>query len=264
VFQKVLLLIVVGLGLLVGCAPTTASTGASQPSAASPTTVASPARSAAPTPIAPPSATAATASTPATTGAAGSTPSASASTTAANDVMRFDVAPDGTEARFRVREQLADRSFPSDAIGKTNALTGGISVGPDGKIVSDQSKFVVDLKTLQSDSAKRDGFIQRSTMNTARYPTAEFVPTELRGAPSPLPQSGKVTFQLAGNLTAHGVTHPIVWDVTANVDGKDLTGLATTSFKFEDFGMEQPRVAVLLSVEDNVKLEVDFHLVRSA
>jgi polyisoprenoid-binding protein YceI len=170
----------------------------------------------------------------------------------------------GTEADFRVREQLARLSFPSDAVGKTSAVTGSIVIGEDGKVVSEQSKFVVDLTTLKSDSNGRDGFIKRNTIDVASYPNAEFVVTEVQGLPSPLPTSGKQSFKLVGNLTIHGVTRPATWTVDGQVNGDDVTGLATTDFKFEDFGMAPPKAGPVLSVVDDVKLELNFHLAKSA
>lgn len=219
---------------------------------------------------APPSPTAA-ASPPDGTPTAGSTasPTAAPATTpdraptpGATSARRivYTIVPDGTEARYRVREQLADRSLPSDAIGRTNAVTGQVALDPTGKILPDQSKLVVDLTTLRSDSKMRDAFIQRNTLETQKYPTAEFVPTEAQGLPSPLPETGQLTFKLLGNLTIHGVTKPSTWDVTATVQGAEVTGQATTSIKFEDFGMTPPRAAVVLSVQDDVKLELDVHL----
>jgi polyisoprenoid-binding protein YceI len=175
--------------------------------------------------------------------------------------LRLVLDPANSEARYRVREQLANISFPTDAVGTTSAISGTIVIDPDGTVVSQESKFMVDLTTLKSDKAQRDRYIQNNTLQTRSYPTAEFVPTKVIGLPSPLPASGPVTFQLAGDLTVHGITHPTTWDVTASVDGQGLTGNASTSFTFEDFGMTPPRVPILLSVEDTIKLEVDFHLV---
>lgn len=268
-FQRTFTVAVIALSLLVsGCAsaPTsTAPTASSAPVvASSPTGAPATAAPSTPSPMAATptdgaTVTASTVATPAATTVA--SPVASA---AAGDTIRYGVVPSGTRAQFKVREQLADRSFPSDAIGTTQAVTGGITVGADGKIVSDQSKFVVDLKTLKSDSDKRDGFIQRSTLNTDEYPTAEFVPASMTGLSSPLPTSGKVSFQLMGNLTVHGVTHPVTWDVTGHVAGDQVTGQATTSFKFEDFGMSPPHVFVVLSVQDNINLQMDFQLSRGA
>jgi len=177
--------------------------------------------------------------------------------------MRFTLVPEGSEARYRVREQLARLSFPSDAVGATKAISGQIVVNPDGTILSEKSKIVVDLTTLRSDENRRDNYIKNNTLQTSRFPTAEFVPREIRGLSSPLPASGEGTFQLIGDLTLHGVTRPVTWEVTARLDGQTLTGSATTSFTFADFNLTVPQVFVVLSVDETIRLEVDFQFVRS-
>jgi len=193
-------------------------------------------------------------------------PDATATTgsTASGDQIVLNLAADGNEARYRVREQLANVDLPSDAIGKTSAVTGTIVVSSDGTIDSTQSKITVDITGLQSDSGMRDGFIQGSVFESRQYPTVEFVPTKITGLANPLPQSGDLTFKLEGNLTVHGTTKPITWDATATAtDGKDLKGTATTSFTFADFGLNQPHVPRVLSIEATIKLEYDFHFVKA-
>lgn len=175
--------------------------------------------------------------------------------------IRLTVAPDGNEARFRVREQLARVEFPSDAIGRTNAVTGMIAFEPNGAINPEMSKFTVDLTTLKSNSDRRDNYIRRRTLETETYPTATFVPTSFRSLPDTLPVTGDVYFQLIGDMTVHGVTKPITWTVVARADNGTYTGNATTSFNFAEFGMEVPRVASVLSVVDSITLEYDFKLV---
>ncbi len=175
--------------------------------------------------------------------------------------QRLTLAPAGNEARYRVREQLANLSFPSDAVGTTQSVTGAIVIGDDGKIVPAQSKIVVDLTTLKSDSERRDGFIQRRTLETGQYPTATLVPTVARGLPNPLPKSGSFSFELDGNFTVHGTTRPTTWQVTAQATDSGYAGTAKTHFTFGEFGLEQPRVMVVLSVEDDIRLEYDFHLI---
>ncbi len=179
--------------------------------------------------------------------------------------LRLVLASEGNEARYRVREQLANLAFPSDAIGKTSAVSGLIVLAEDGAIVREESKFVVDLTTLRSDNNRRDNFIQRNTLQTGSYPMAEFAPTEALGLPFPLPTTGEVNFQLVGELTVHGVTHGVTWEVTAQaVDGRELVGSAATSVTFADFGMTAPQVPVVLSVQENIGLELDFHLILDA
>jgi polyisoprenoid-binding protein YceI len=178
--------------------------------------------------------------------------------------INLRIAPDGSSATYRVREQLASKSLPSDSVGTTKKITGGLVLDANGKIDSVKSKIVVDLTSLQSDSDRRDGFIQRGVLETNNFPTAEFHPTETQGLPSPLPTSGTVQFKLAGSMTIHGTSKPMVWDVTAQVAGSDVTGHALTSFTWADYGLSKPRVSVVLSVEDTVKLDVTLHLIPAA
>jgi polyisoprenoid-binding protein YceI len=166
------------------------------------------------------------------------------------------VVPNQTTATFRVREQLAGINFPSDAVGCTGTVAGQLVLQSTGEVVPAASQITVDLRTLKSDSAQRDDFIKSSVMQTQRYPTAAFAPTRAQGLPSPLPASGNATFTLMGQMTVHGVTKEQTWNVTASRQGNQLTGTATTMFKFGDYGMEPPRVPVVLSVVDEIRLEL--------
>jgi polyisoprenoid-binding protein YceI len=178
--------------------------------------------------------------------------------------IRLSLAAQGNEARFIVREQLAGAELPNDAVGVTSAITGGITLDARGMVDSSGSRISVDLTTLTSDRSRRDNFIKRRTIVTDSFPTAELVVTGIRGLPATLPASGTMTLVLTGNLTIHGVTRPSTWDVTARADGESITGKAVTRIKFGDFGMTQPRVAIVLSVVDDIRLEYDFHFVREA
>ena len=93
-----------------------------------------------------------------------------------------------------------------------------------------------------------------------RCPTAVFGPTADSGRPAPLPASGQGTFELSGDLTIRDVTRPVTWQITITREGDKLSGTAATSFTFKDFNLTQPRVPVLLSVQDTIKLEFDFQL----
>ncbi len=192
--------------------------------------------------------------------AATSAPQSGQSGAAPAGAIRLTLVPEESEARFLVREQLAQRNLPNDAIGKTRSFKGALVIGPDGKVVRDQSKFTVDMATLQTDQGMRDNYVRRSVLETDKFPTADFVPTEVKGLANPLPTAGNVTFQVTGDMTVHGVTKPVTWDVTGQINGKTLTGQGKTAFKFADFGLTQPRVPVVLSIEDNIRLEVDFKL----
>ena len=193
------------------------------------------------------------------------TPAASVAPTAVTgDSLRLIPADSGNEARYLVTEQLANLSFPSDAIGVTSDVTGMLVVSPEGSIVPEESKFVVDLTSLTSDQSRRDNFIKQRTLETNRFPTTEFVPLEAQGLDVAALRAGEAAFELVGDLTAHGVTKRVTWQVTASLNGDALTGTAGTEFKFADFGMTVPSVMVVLSVEDRIRLEYDFNFVIEA
>ena len=176
-------------------------------------------------------------------------------------LVRYVVASDGNEARYRVREQLMHHDLPNDAVGKTTAITGGISFSAGGAIDTAASKISIDVTSLKSDQERRDGYVQHRTLETAQYPTVVFAPTSMIGAHIPL-ASAEQSFDVAGMLTVHGVTRPTVWHVKAQSSGCDVTGSGWTQFTFADVQLAQPRVPVLLSVADTIRLEYDFHLVR--
>jgi polyisoprenoid-binding protein YceI len=177
--------------------------------------------------------------------------------------LHFTVAPTGNEARYRGREQLAGIDFPTDAVGVTHDITGSLVVEPNGTIFPDSSRIVVNIQNLKSDKSTRDRYLHTHSIEIDKYPTVMFTPKSFLGL-NTKPGTAGSTFGMTGDLTVHGVTHPVTWQVNAHEDGDDILGTATTKFTFHDFGMEPPKKAILLSVMDTVKLEYDFHLVQAS
>ena len=198
----------------------------------------------------------------ATKKAAAKTPAKNAAAAKPAAPIRFVVGPAGNEARYRVQEVLMGATLPNDAVGATKTITGTILAYPDGRIVKDSSKIVIHLDSLKSDKDRRDGFLRRRTLETEKFPTVELIPTEIRGFNGTIPASGAVSFQLLGDLVLKGVPHPTVWNVTARAEGKDVAGTAKTAFTFKDVGLDQPKVPVVLSVADTIKLEYDFKVTK--
>ena len=237
------------LWLLTGCALLSSAEPQDTPTAA--------------TPVA--TATTAPAVQPTSTAATNSATTASATTASSSGLqtVTLELVPGDNTATYRVREQLARLSFPSDAVGSTKNFTGTIVARADGTIVSPDSRFQVDLSTLKSDEGQRDNFIKQNTLQTNRYRYATFVPTAIQGLSLP-PKDGPVSFKLIGDLTIRNVTKQVTWDVTGTVSGTEATGTATTSFTFAYFNIDKPNVFTVLSLEDTIKLELSLHLRRVA
>jgi polyisoprenoid-binding protein YceI len=174
--------------------------------------------------------------------------------------VRYGVVAEESEVRYRVREQLVGLNFPNDAVGATSAVEGGVAFDGQGRVVPSDSRFTIDLRTLRSDEARRDNYLRRNTLETERYPTVTFVPTEARRLPFPLPQTGSAPLELVGDLTVKDATRRVTWEATATFEGPRVRIRARTAFRFGDFGLRVPRVSVVLSVEDDIKLEADLVL----
>jgi polyisoprenoid-binding protein YceI len=173
----------------------------------------------------------------------------------------------GTTAGYRVREQLAGLNFPDDAVGSTDGVTGTLAILPEGSVDSAKSKITIDLRNLKSDQDMRDGYVKNRTLETDKFPTAEFVAKKIQGVPNPLPApdraTGQTGFQLTGDLTVHGVTKEVTLNGYATYSKELVAGRAMTDFAFSTFGLTKPSLARLLSVDDKIALEINFKLKRT-
>jgi polyisoprenoid-binding protein YceI len=165
----------------------------------------------------------------------------------------------GTEVRYRVRERLVGKELDNDAIGATRAVSGQIALAADGSVIPEESKITIEVGGLKSDQDRRDNYVRRRLLVTDSNPTVVFQPTSIKGGPKAIPTSGNSVFTLAGNLTVRGVTRPTTWTVNVRYLPSAVVGLASTAFTFADFSIPQPRVPVLLSVADTIRLEGDFN-----
>ena len=170
-------------------------------------------------------------------------------------VVRFIVDPANSSVEVRVREQLAALPSMSDAILSTKKVSGEIGLSPDGRITA-SSLLTVALDSLESDEARRDNFIKQNTLETHRFPTAELRVLRTAGLAIPVPRSGEFQFTLISTVKVHGVEHDVAWAVTATRAGRELKATATTTVHFADFGMERPSVALVLSVQDDIRVNV--------
>jgi len=196
---------------------------------------------------------AATTSTPAPSATASATASATTVTTGTWTVSNT------SKATVRVREQLVGVNLPSDAVLVATGATGTFVLKDDGTFSPD-SKITFDVTTLASDQRNRDDFVKMDTLQTRQFPTATFVPTKTSGLALPLPASGDFTFKLTGQITIHGKTKEVTFDVTAHRSGNQLTATTTASptWKFADFGMTAPSVPFrVVSIVDEIRLVVD-------
>ena len=166
---------------------------------------------------------------------------------------------EGTIARYKVEEVLANTGFKI-ATGETTDVAGSIAFDAEGLVVADGSRIAVQAATLRTDSNRRDGYVRNRTLLTDTWPEVVFQPTSVDGLPASIADaSGPAEFTITGDLTVKDQTREVTWDAMAEFPGDGtVTGFASVMFTFEDFGIDKPRVAIVVSVEDEILLELDF------
>src|SRR5689334_12392862 len=187
-----------------------------------------------------PSSTSAVATVVSTTGVT-PTPSATTTTTptasptvapgSASALALHFVIDAGSSAKYVVREKLAALPVSSDAVGTTSDITGDLYLTPAGLATGQTSAFKVDLRTLKTDEALRDRFVRDQTLQTGRFPTADFVVTGITPFPTNYIDGSEVSINITGNMTIHGVTKPLTFTSKARRSGLALTGIADVDFK---------------------------------
>lgn len=68
-------------------------------------------------------------------------------------------------------------------------------------------ELVVDVKSINTENEKRDNHLRSADFfEVEKYPTLNFKSTKLE-------KTGGNMFKMSGNLTMHGITHPVIMDL---------------------------------------------------
>jgi polyisoprenoid-binding protein YceI len=207
--------------------------------------------------------TSTTASTTSAGPAAAST-SASASAAASAGVSGSWAISSGSQAGYRVREQLAFLPAESDAVGRTSQISGSARLAQSGAdVVIRSASFTVAVKTLKSDRSMRDEKIRSIGLESDRYPTATFA----LAAPLTLARSaldGHVAHVSAvGELEIHGATRRVTIPLELTLSGSTLQAAGALTFPWSEFAMTAPSVGGFVTVTGKATMEFDLRLVRA-
>lgn len=161
---------------------------------------------------------------------------------------------DGTStfAGYRIEEELGGIGAKT-AVGRTQDVTGTLTV--DGTSVS-SLELTVDMTTLRSDQARRDGQLSTRGLETDLFPAATFVltgPVDLGAEPevgTPLETS------ITGDLTLHGVTREISVPIAMLWTGERMEVAASFDVTLTDYDIEAPVGFMVLSIADTGTVEM--------
>ena len=171
----------------------------------------------------------------------------------------FRILAEQSEASYAVEEEFFNRSIRFvTAIGRTSTIDGELTLLIEGnQLQLGDNPFVVDLRTLASDSGQRDRRIRSEWLQSNTFPWAEFRASGVSGFPVDATEGQDIAFELAGEMTIREVTQPLVFDTVARLDGDTLTATAVTYLYMRDFGFEPPNILGMLTVTDGVTVTVN-------
>lgn len=141
----------------------------------------------------------------------------------------WTVAP-GSQVGYRVQEVLFAQD--SVAVGRTTELTGTLEIR--GTTITG-TDIEVDMTTLVSDDARRDGQFRYRIMDTDTYPTATFRLTEPITLAAVPDEGEEVAVTATGELTLRGVTREVTFELTARPHGARLEAIGVIDVDFDAF-----------------------------
>lgn len=179
--------------------------------------------------------------------------------TAAPAQQRFVIVPGESKVTYRVSETFINEGNRLNvAVGITDAIRGEITINRGDPRQSRVGPITVDISRFQSDSPRRDNAIRGRWLESARFPTAEFTPTEITGLPAAYQEGRELHLEITGRLKVREVTRPTTFQTTLILSASTLTGSATTKLLMTDFGFQPPSILGILRAEDEVHIEFRF------
>jgi polyisoprenoid-binding protein YceI len=163
----------------------------------------------------------------------------------------------GSEAGYRVREQLANLPAESDAVGRTSDVSGSITLvaSGDGAQLTAGS-IEIDTTTITSDEDRRDDRMRSEGLQTDQFPTATFVITAPVDLPAAALEGTATDVTLVGDLTLHGVTKSVEIPAQAQLIDGGIQVAGSLTFALADFDIVAPNVGgFIVSIDDEGALE---------
>jgi polyisoprenoid-binding protein YceI len=171
---------------------------------------------------------------------------------------------EGSQARFYISEVLLGNDKTVEGV--TSDVTGDIQFDLASPSTATVGTITINARDLTTDDNRRNGQIQNRILEASKdeFQYITFEPTSITGLPETAAIGDTFNVQMIGNLTIHGMTLEKTFDVAVTVASESqLTGLGSTTITHQEYELSIPRVPLVASVEDEVRLEIEFNAVAA-
>ena len=164
-----------------------------------------------------------------------------------------------------MREQLASLPAESDAVGRTDQVTGSITIETSGDTTTlTAGTLTVDTTSITSDESRRDNRLRSEGLETDAYPTATFTVTQPVEIPAAALTGTPSDITLVGDLELHGVEKSVSIPAQARLVDGTIQVAGSLSFPLSDFGITAPNIGgFIVSIADDGTLEFLVSLTKS-
>jgi polyisoprenoid-binding protein YceI len=172
----------------------------------------------------------------------------------------WKIDPSHSAIAFSVRHMVVSKTR-----GRFTKWSGQLRFDPADPAAS-SVEVNIEPASLDTADADRDAHLRSPDFfDVEKFPTASFRSTKVEG-------KGGDRYKITGDLTVHGVTKPVVLDVTYEGSGKDPWGgeragfNATTSLDRKQFGLEWNKALETggLLVGEKVDLTLEIEAIKQA
>jgi polyisoprenoid-binding protein YceI len=175
-------------------------------------------------------------------------------------VGTWNIDPSHSAIAFSVRHMVVSKTR-----GRFNKWSGQLRFDA-GNPSASSVEVDIDPASLDTGDTQRDAHLRSADFfDVEKYPTASFRSSKVELA-------GEGRYLVTGNLTVHGITQPVLLDVTYEGSGKDPWGgeragfSATTTIDRKHFGLEWNKALETggLLVGEKVELNLEIEAVKQA
>ena len=172
----------------------------------------------------------------------------------------WNIDPSHSSISFAVRHMVVSKTR-----GHFAKFEGQIRFDPENPAAS-SVEVTIDPASIDTADAQRDAHLRSPDfLDVEKFPKASYRSIKVEDL-------GGDKYRLTGHLTVHGVTKPVVLQVTYEGAGKDPWGgeragfSATTSFDRKDFGLEWNKALETggLLVGEKVDLTLEIEAIKQA
>jgi polyisoprenoid-binding protein YceI len=173
--------------------------------------------------------------------------------------ITYTIDPSHSSVHFSVRHLMV-----SNVRGEFSRLSGTIQFDPNNPAAS-SVQASIDVASINTREPQRDGHLKSADfLDVEKFPTITFTSKQVT------PHEGGAT--ITGDLTIHGVTHPITLDVEGSTEevkdpwGNQRIGMSgTTKLSRKEFGLtwNTSLEAGGVLIGDEVKITIDIEALRA-